>query len=133
MVDLIAGTSTGGIIACALARPQPMPAAEIAELYEEEGPVIFDKTLVKTITSAGGLLDERYDDAGLVATLERHLGGVRLGDATVPLLITAYDVTGRQALLLRSDTDPTSAWSTPRTRPPRRPRTSSPSRWDRAR
>jgi len=85
MVDLIAGTSTGGIIACALARPQPMPAAEIAELYEEEGPVIFDKTLVKTITSAGGLLDERYDDAGLVATLERHLGGVRLGDATVPL------------------------------------------------
>ena len=106
MVDLIAGTSTGGIIACALARPQPMPAAEIAELYEEEGPVIFDKTLVKTITSAGGLLDERYDDAGLVATLERHLGGVRLGDATVPLLITAYDVTGRQALLLRSDTDP---------------------------
>ena len=32
LVDLIAGTSTGAIIACALAKPRAMPAARIAEL-----------------------------------------------------------------------------------------------------
>ena len=31
MVDVIAGTSTGAIIACGLARPQPMSAQRIAE------------------------------------------------------------------------------------------------------
>ena len=62
MVDLIAGTSTGGILACALGKPDPLPAAEIAALYDEEGPKIFDRSLLKKITSLGGYLDERYDD-----------------------------------------------------------------------
>ena len=54
MVDLIAGTSTGGIIACALAKPSPMPASEIARLYEEDGPEIFSRSLLKRITSVEG-------------------------------------------------------------------------------
>jgi patatin-like phospholipase/acyl hydrolase len=105
LVDLIAGTSTGGIIACALAKPDPLPGAEIAEIYLREGPRIFDRSLLKTITSAGGYLDERYDSAGLVAALRRALGDARLGDATVPILITAYDIERRRATLLRSATD----------------------------
>src|SRR3954451_3767492 len=72
--DLIAGTSTGGIIACALARPDPMPAADIARIYLEDGPRIFHRDLLKRITSVEGFLDERYDDAGLNASLARHLG-----------------------------------------------------------
>ena len=101
MVDLIIGTSTGGIIACALARPDPMPAEEIAAVYETDGPKIFDRSLLKRITSADGYLDERYDSAGLVDTLRRHLGEARLGDAVTPVLVTAYDLEERQALLLR--------------------------------
>ena len=66
MVDLIAGTSTGGIIACGLAKPDPMPAEEIAALYETDGPKIFDRSALKVITSANGYLDERYDSDGLV-------------------------------------------------------------------
>ena len=84
LVDFIAGTSTGGILACALAKPEPLPAAQIADLYVEEGPRIFDRSLLKRISSADGLLDERYDDGGLVRALERYLGDARLGDATVP-------------------------------------------------
>lgn len=102
LVDLIAGTSTGGILACALARPDPLPAAEVAGLYVQEGPRIFDRSLLKTIGSAGGYLDERYDDAGLVAALRRYLGATRLADATVPVLVTAYDIQGRSAVVLRS-------------------------------
>jgi uncharacterized protein len=105
LVDLIAGTSTGAIIACALAKPDPLPAAEIANIYVEEGPKIFDRSLVKTITSLGGNIDERYDDKGLVSALERFLGDARLGDAVVPIFVTAYDTQSRTALLLRSATD----------------------------
>jgi uncharacterized protein len=104
MVDLIAGTSTGGIIACALALPDPMPAEEIATLYEREGPVIFDRSALHTITSANGYLDQRYDDKGLVDTLRRYLGTTRLGQATRELLITVYDIQARQAMLLRPST-----------------------------
>jgi patatin-like phospholipase/acyl hydrolase len=105
MLDLIAGTSTGGIIACALARPNPMSAERIADVYEVDGPKIFDRSVLKVITSADGYLDEKYDDDGLVASLERHLGDARLGDATTRLMITAYDLEARQALLLRSESD----------------------------
>jgi patatin-like phospholipase/acyl hydrolase len=107
LVDLIAGTSTGAIIACALAKPDPMPARRLAELYETEGPRIFDRSLRKKIISVGGLIDERYDSTGLVDVLTRWLGPARLADAQPPLLLTAYDLERRRAVLLRADDDVT--------------------------
>jgi len=103
LVDMIAGTSTGGILACALGKPDPLPAAEIASLYVEEGPRIFDRSLLKQITSLGGYLDERYSDKGLVRALERYLGDTPMTAATVPLLLTAYDTEARGIHLLRSE------------------------------
>ena len=105
LVDLVAGTSTGAILACALTRPDPLPAARIAELYVEEGPRIFDRSLLKRITSVGGYLDERYDDDGLRAVLEHWLGTSRLADADPAPLITVYDLERRRAVLLRRDDD----------------------------
>jgi patatin-like phospholipase/acyl hydrolase len=105
LVDLVAGTSTGAILTCALTRPDPLPAARIAELYVEEGPRIFDRSLLKRITSVDGYLDERYDDDGLRAVLERWLGTARLADADPALLITVYDLERRRAVLLRRDDD----------------------------
>jgi patatin-like phospholipase/acyl hydrolase len=106
LVDLVAGTSTGAIIACALTKPDPLPAQRIAEIYVEDGPRIFDRSLLKRITSIGGLVDERYDADGLVASLERHLGTARLVDARPPLLLTAYDIERRRAVFLRGDDVP---------------------------
>jgi predicted acylesterase/phospholipase RssA len=105
LFDLIAGTSTGAIIACALTRPDPLPAEEIARIYVEEGPEIFSRSLLKKVTSVGGYLDERYDSDGLLASLERHLGGVRLAEASPAVLLTAYDLERREAVLLRIDDD----------------------------
>ena len=105
LVDLVAGTSTGAILACALTRPDPLPAARIAELYVEEGPRIFDGARLKRITSVDGYLDERYDDDGLRAVLEHWLGSARLADADPPLLITVYDIERRRAVLLRRGDD----------------------------
>jgi predicted acylesterase/phospholipase RssA len=105
LFDLVAGTSTGAILACGLTRPNPMPAERLAAIYEEEGPQIFDPSLLKQVTSLGGLVDERYDSRGLVTSLRRHLGDTRLGDAVTGILITVYDLEARQALELRRDGD----------------------------
>jgi patatin-like phospholipase/acyl hydrolase len=51
LFDLVAGTSTGAIIACALTKPQPLPAERIARIYLDEGPEIFSRSLIKRITS----------------------------------------------------------------------------------
>src|SRR5215207_6150829 len=91
MFDLIAGTSTGGILACALCAPEPLPASELVKLYEEEGPKIFDRYIFQRIKSGDGLLDEKYDDAALDRALERFLGTKRLAEARPDLIVPSYD------------------------------------------
>ena len=91
LFDLIAGTSTGGILACALCAPDPLPASELVNLYEEEGPEIFDRSLFQRIRSAEGLLDEKYDDAALDRALERFLGHKRLSETRPDLIVPSYD------------------------------------------
>jgi patatin-like phospholipase/acyl hydrolase len=104
--DLIAGTSTGGILACALTRPGPSgsryTARELTGLYESEGPRIFHRSLRKTLVSADGYLDERYDDDGLNAALRDYLGEDRISQARTDILVTAYDIERRAAWFFRS-------------------------------
>jgi uncharacterized protein len=94
LFDLMAGTSTGGILVCALSGPDPLPAAEVAAIYEEEGPRIFDRSVWQRIQSADGLLDEKYDAAALDRALERFLADKRLSAAQPELLVPAYDTAG---------------------------------------
>lgn len=104
LFDMLAGTSTGGILACALTHPDdPLPAERLVDLYVDEGPRIFHRSLIKRLFSAGGLVDERYEDDGLLAALRRYLGDARLRDARRPLLVTAYDIDGRFAFFFRSE------------------------------
>ena len=107
LVDLVAGTSTGGILACGLTRPGPdgrprYSAEELAGIYVEEGPKIFRRGLLKRVFSAEGWIDERYEDDGLNAALARYLGDARLSDALCDVFVTAYDIHDRFAFFFRS-------------------------------
>jgi uncharacterized protein len=91
LFDLIAGTSTGGILACALCAPDPLPASEVVKLYVDEGPNIFSRSLFQRIRSADGLLDEKYDDAALDSALVRFLADKSLSATKPNLIVPAYD------------------------------------------
>jgi uncharacterized protein len=91
LFDLIAGTSTGGILACALCAPDPFPAERLVALYEEEGPRIFDRSLWQRVRSADGLADEKYDAAALDRALVRFLADKRLSETVPDLIVPAYD------------------------------------------
>jgi uncharacterized protein len=102
LFDLIAGTSTGGILACALAKPDALSAERLVDLYEQEGPRIFERTVWQRIHTIEGLADEKYDDEGLEDALGRYLGEARLRDAVTDVIIPAYDTERRRPEFFKS-------------------------------
>ena len=98
--DLIAGTSTGGILCCIYLCPDlnktgPTPkfsAVDAVNLYIRRGHQIFDVSLWQKIKSGGGLLDEKYDAQPLETALDEYLGDLKLSQLLKPSLITAYDI-----------------------------------------
>jgi patatin-like phospholipase/acyl hydrolase len=105
--DLIAGTSTGGIIAAGLSCPRPSGSGEAActpddliELYASEGADIFGSTLLSKIINVGGLAEERYDAGPLEEKLQARLGSAEIADGLTKVLIPAYDIKIRQALIM---------------------------------
>ena len=76
---------------CALCAPDPLPAAEVAAIYEEEGPRIFDRSIWQRIQSADGLIDEKYDADALDQALERFIGDKRLSATRPDLIVPTYD------------------------------------------
>lgn len=108
--DLIAGTSTGGIIAAIITTPdengRPLfKAQDAVDLYAKEGGKIFDSSLWKKISSIGGMTDEKYSASHLEKMLEKYLGSTMLSQTIKPILITSYDIRNRAAkFFVTSDT-----------------------------
>jgi patatin-like phospholipase/acyl hydrolase len=97
LFDLIAGTSTGGILAVALTLPnsfgKPKYSAEqLRSAYFEHGAAIFDRSLLRSVTTLGGLTRPIYSPRALELMLEQYLGDKRLHTALTEILVTAYDM-----------------------------------------
>jgi patatin-like phospholipase/acyl hydrolase len=88
--QLLAGTSTGALIALALARG--LALEEILALYHDKAKVIFDDSWLDNVKDAGTLLGAQYHTDGLEAELRRLFGGARLRDLKKRVLITAFDL-----------------------------------------
>ncbi|MBI4905084.1 MAG: patatin-like phospholipase family protein [Acidobacteria bacterium] len=106
MFDLIAGTSTGGILALGLARPDEegkprYTAAELSELYEQQGRTIFHRAPWKRWLPVG-VIEEKYPSSGIEQVLEKYFGEARLRDAVTPVLVTSYDIERRMPFFFRS-------------------------------
>lgn len=105
--DLIAGTSTGGILALGLTVPgedgRPRyAAADLVRFYLDQGPRIFSRSLWRRITGLENLLEEKYPSAPIEQVLQSTLGDARLADALTPVLVTSYDIERRQPFFFKS-------------------------------
>jgi patatin-like phospholipase/acyl hydrolase len=105
LFDLVAGSSTGAILAAAVAGGRP--AAEIVDLYDRNAPEIFPGPAGRLWSRLGrlfrhGLSAPRYSGAGLDRVLKSQFGDSTLGELPLPTLVTSYDTWGRAPVVFKS-------------------------------
>ncbi len=91
---LIAGTSTGGILAAGLALELPVP--KLLEFYTKQGPGIFSSNYLGMV---GG---PKYPAAPLEEALLAAFGSAKLSDLPHDLLCPTYDIQARSDLIFKS-------------------------------
>jgi patatin-like phospholipase/acyl hydrolase len=116
--DLVAGTSTGGIIATALALGEP--AERIRAFYESKGPQIFkrqgpgtlpfwacrpviNRFLARYGLDVDYLLQSKYDSVEMERALKEVFESRTLNDAkTIRLVIPAVDLSGGKTIVFKT-------------------------------
>lgn len=104
--DLLAGASTGGLVAMALATPtnaggrEPLwPLEEVLDFYRHRSPQAFRRAWGAWLQL---LWRPLIDHGPFEAVLEELLGERRLASVAVPLLLPSYDLRGGTARFFRS-------------------------------
>ncbi len=89
-IDLIAGTSTGGLLAMGIAHQ--LDLQKIHDVYVEKGPEIFDDSWLDDLVDLGKLRGADYDIKPLRRELRRLFGETTLGGLKKRVLITSFDL-----------------------------------------
>lgn len=97
--DFIAGTSTGGMLACLLLAPDPdnpgrakYSAVQACDVYLRYGDEIFDRDIWQRFSSGDGILDEKYSATVLEDVLKKYFKDISLKELIRPCLIPGYNV-----------------------------------------
>ena len=105
--DLIAGTSTGGIIGIALALGHS--ASEILSLYEKRGPEIFGQDrsalgnfLGRRLRGIRWLYRNKYGSEALRDALQDVLGDRRIGHARTRLVVPAWNPVAQSVYIYKT-------------------------------
>jgi len=111
--DLVAGTSTGGLISLALTCPTSFgykictnaPQVDLDDILEQY--TYMGKTIFPTSTFTGlrKITSTKYPAVGIEMMLDEWFGQSTLGQATVPTLIMSYNLFTGSPVLLRSYED----------------------------
>jgi patatin-like phospholipase/acyl hydrolase len=88
--DLLAGTSTGGIIALGLAAGKSVD--EMIALYRDNGKEIFDDSWFDNLRDIGGISGADYDQTNLGRILKRVFKNSRLKDLGKRVLVPSFDL-----------------------------------------
>jgi len=107
LFHLIAGTSTGGILALGLVKPKSpgkpqYTAADLIKLYEDQGPTIFSRSVWDKIHSGFGLNNEKYPSEGIETVLQGFFGDVLLSQVLTEVVIPSYDIEQRNCFFFKS-------------------------------
>jgi len=110
LFDLIAGTSTGAILALGLNKPDlsfprkpQYTARALANLYLEHGQEIFPLHLYNNAWGfAGSLHHAKYPYEPLEKILDKYFGEARLSKSLKDVLVTSYDIERRQPQIFLS-------------------------------
>ena len=95
-VDLIAGTSSGGITALGLA--SGIPLETIGSLYLDKGPDIFNDSVWDDILDLKKLIGADYSNKVLKRELKKIFQQKKLGELNKKVAVTAFDLDNKELI-----------------------------------